>query len=254
MKNKNYFSLLCSGNELLEGEIENTHLKYLSQKITQLNGIIRFQLCVADQPRDLLNALSWLAQESYFIVFTGGLGPTSDDHTRTILAQWLDKPLFFDEKNWVRVKNKLILKHKEILDIQKRQSFFPKDSILLDNNEGIADGFWLKTKTHELIVLPGPTQELHFVWENQVEPKLIELFKDYPKDFCVQWTLIGIPESQVADLIESLPNKEKKIQFSYQAQIGRVKVKLKSQQKEVEFIKKMNELFQPWIESYKEFE
>jgi nicotinamide-nucleotide amidase len=84
--------LINTGTELLLGSTVNTHLSWLGQQLLALGLRIGRQTAIPDG--DVIReALAETVGRADAVIVTGGLGPTSDDITREIAADWLGIPL-----------------------------------------------------------------------------------------------------------------------------------------------------------------
>ena len=100
-------SILAVGTELTTGQITNRNAAWISERLTSLGVEVVLHETVPDERNRILHALQNCEQHSQFIFVTGGLGPTSDDFTREVIAQWLKKPLLFDPETWNQVTDRL---------------------------------------------------------------------------------------------------------------------------------------------------
>ena len=94
--------LINTGTELLLGSTVNTHLSWLGQELLPLGLRIGRQVCIPDG--DVIReAVRETAGRADVVLVTGGLGPTSDDITREVTAEWLGLPLEEDAgvKAWI---------------------------------------------------------------------------------------------------------------------------------------------------------
>src|SRR5262249_15412046 len=81
-------ALLNTGTELLLGDVHDTHLAFIALEILPLGLRIEERRTVGDGPV-IADALKELFARAEIIFVTGGLGPTSDDITRDIVADLL---------------------------------------------------------------------------------------------------------------------------------------------------------------------
>ena len=94
MNNGTRIEVINTGSELLYGQVLNTHLKFLAEALFPLGLSIQKQVTVPDGPA-IRFALEDAFKTADLILITGGLGPTSDDLTRDIVAELLNLPLEF---------------------------------------------------------------------------------------------------------------------------------------------------------------
>ncbi|MFN3367448.1 MAG: molybdopterin-binding protein, partial [Exiguobacterium mexicanum] len=89
--------IIAVGSELLLGEITNTNARYLSEQLSKYGLSVLYHVVVGDNRERLKATLEEAKARSEFVIVTGGLGPTADDITKTMLADVLDRPLVRDE-------------------------------------------------------------------------------------------------------------------------------------------------------------
>lgn len=196
-------SALSIGTELTTGQILNRNGQWISQKFKELGIETSFHLVVPDDRQLILEALRFCSEHSDHIFVTGGIGPTSDDFTREVIAEWTGKPLKWDEKSWVHIHDRLVPRGIVVKEIQKQQCYFPDGSTILTNQMGTANAFFLSYEGREIFVLPGPPRELEALWQDFIAHRMIEKTKDLDPLITTSWDTIGLGESDVADRAEA---------------------------------------------------
>ena len=91
-----HIELINTGSELLLGRILNTHQQWICRRLADLGYEVARQWCVADEGRQIQDVVRESLARADLIVTTGGLGPTSDDLTRDLVAQLLERDLVLD--------------------------------------------------------------------------------------------------------------------------------------------------------------
>ena len=90
--------LIAVGTELLLGEIANTDAQTLSRELSALGINVFYHTVVGDNPQRLRAAVEIARSRADLILTTGGLGPTCDDLTKTVLAECFGKKLVFNQE------------------------------------------------------------------------------------------------------------------------------------------------------------
>ena len=85
--------LINTGSELMLGRVLNTHQQWLCGRLADLGYVVTRQVAVPDTGRDIEQAVREALARADIVIVTGGLGPTSDDLTRDLVAQLLRKEL-----------------------------------------------------------------------------------------------------------------------------------------------------------------
>ncbi len=198
-------SVLGVGTELTDGQIINRNAGWISQKTKTLGLRTGHHLSVPDDRNLIRQGLDYLEKKSEFIFVTGGLGPTTDDFTRELIAEWAEVPLVLSDEVWNFVQERLSSRGYPVQDFQKQQCYFPEGAILLPNPIGTAYGFRLKVRSKDCIVLPGPPREIEAIWNSSLLSWLESL--QLSPWLTLSWDTMGLGESQVATLVEPIIEK-----------------------------------------------
>ena len=87
--------IIAVGSELLTGGVTNTNAAFLSRLLTAAGVEVLYHTTVDDDAARLEKAVTIARGRAELLVFTGGLGPTYDDMTKTAVCAALDTPLVF---------------------------------------------------------------------------------------------------------------------------------------------------------------
>lgn len=203
--------LISVGTELLLGNIVNTHAAYLSQKCAAIGLSSYTQTVVGDNEERLKAAISTALNRSNIVILTGGLGPTKDDLTKEVTAKTLGKKLISDSKTKERIASYFVGRDdiKVVTENNWKQAEVIEGAMILDNDNGTAPGFIVKTDNNKhVILMPGPPNEMHPMFETKVIPYLKTLTEGILYSEMVK--VCGIGESQaetmILDLIENQTN------------------------------------------------
>lgn len=229
-------AILSIGSELTDGQIVNKNASWISGKLKALGLTTSVHLVVPDERKLMHEGLSFCASKADLLFVTGGLGPTSDDFTRDIVAEWAGLPLKFDETSWQHVSNRLTSRGYAVKEIQRQQCYFPEGAQILPNSEGTANAFSIDTQGKKVFVLPGPPREIEAVWKDSIIPWLKANTRDIDPYITRMWDTIGVGESDVAILTEEVL-KNVTVERGYRVHLPYVEVKLsyfKSQEKQMQ--------------------
>jgi molybdenum cofactor synthesis domain-containing protein len=218
--------LLTIGTEITCGEVVNTNAAWASRQLEELGIRVISHLSVRDQHEEMLEGLKTCTEsgDCDVLIVTGGLGPTTDDITRDVLAEWTHQPLEFDDSVWQELLESYAKRGLILREAHRQQCLFPKNSERLHNPVGTALGFYQNHKSIHCFVLPGPPRELEEMWGVDVAPRLNQLVQSTAFRWR-HWTNIGVPESEIAELVESVISG-KSIEVGYRASIPYVRTKL----------------------------
>lgn len=252
-------AILSIGTEITTGQILNTNAQWISAELLALGVPTSYQLTVPDHPFEIKAALEFLERDSTIIIVTGGLGPTADDFTRKILAEYYHRPLVWNEDNWKKVQDKLNSRHVTIRSLHRQQCEYPEGSRILSNGVGIADGFTFKVqpslnsskKLQEIYALPGPPKELIDIWKNHIEDPMRLLIPESLQWVQKIWTTKGLPESEVASLINETLGIEASSQVLYRVNTPYIEVKFLYRKKDAAIYEaygqKITPILGPWL-------
>src|SRR5690554_1198553 len=85
--------IIAIGDELLYGQIVDTNSHWISQELDLVGVKVVHRTTVGDDRESMLAAFKAAEQRADIVLITGGLGPTSDDLTKPLLAEYFDSPV-----------------------------------------------------------------------------------------------------------------------------------------------------------------
>ncbi|SHE57181.1 competence/damage-inducible protein cinA [Desulfofundulus australicus DSM 11792] len=220
--------LIFTGTELLLGEVLNTHAQYLSQQMAALGIEVILHTTVGDNWDRLAEAFEIALRRADLIVITGGLGPTSDDLTKDIVARVLGLPMLPDGQTLQLLREFVDRRGSSLSESMARQAYFPAGARVLPNPAGTAPGALLEYQGRIIILLPGPPRELKAIFEASVVPYLISLGNRGMVTRTRLLKMTGISESEVQERIGNLGGQGNP-GIAYLAKPGEVHVRISAQ-------------------------
>ncbi len=245
--------LINTGSELMLGRVLNTHQQWLCRRLADLGYVVTRQVAVADTGHDIEVATREALARADLVITTGGLGPTSDDITRDLIAQLLGRKLHEDPAIVQHIEQFFASRKRPMPASTRVQAMVPEGAIVLPNPNGTAPGLAMKVEaggwksgggaqasspsplnskpsTHSkwLIMLPGPPRELRPMFNDTVVPLLHRVLPLAGEYVCRTLRTIGIGESLVADQIGG-PLQDalaRGLDLGYCAHVGAVDVRL----------------------------
>src|SRR5215471_8740468 len=136
--------IVNTGSELMLGRVLNTHQQWLCRRLADLGHVVTRQVAVADAGDEIQQAVREALNRADLVITTGGLGPTSDDLTRELIAGMLGRKL---------VQNPEVLAHIERFFAQRGrprpqktdvETFVPEGALVFSNPTGTAPGLAMK--------------------------------------------------------------------------------------------------------------
>lgn len=164
--------IICVGTELLVGEIVNTNVKYIAEKLTDTGIDLCYQTTVGDNYKRLKECLNIALNRVDIIITTGGLGPTADDITKEVIADFFDEELIIIDDYYDAIVKKYEVKGFEVALGAKKEASVLKNSTIIKNKKGLAPGFFYEKDRKKIFVLPGPPKELEWMVDNELIPLL----------------------------------------------------------------------------------
>ena len=164
--------ILAVGTEILLGDIVNTNSQYIARELAESGVGVYYQTVVGDNPERMKRAMYEAFSRADIVITTGGLGPTADDLTKEMGAEYFGKKLILDERSLKRLKNFFNKLNKTMTDNNVKQAYVPEGSIVMYNQNGTAPGIIIEENGKILIMLPGPPKEMVPMFDEQVKPFL----------------------------------------------------------------------------------
>jgi nicotinamide-nucleotide amidase len=203
--------LINTGTELMLGAVLNSHQQWLCRQLADLGYLVSRQVAIADDSREISQALRESLSRADLVVTTGGLGPTSDDLTRDCAAQLLGRKLRENPEALAGIQAFFKLRNRPMPERTRVEALVPEGALVLPNRQGTAPGLALEinpnpfrqgTGSSWLILLPGPGRELRPMFADSVVP-LLQRSLPQPEDFvCLTLRSTGLGESVVQEKIE----------------------------------------------------
>ena len=164
--------LITTGSELLLGQVMNSHPGYLSGRLEAMGLTLARQTSVPDGREAIREVLKESWGRCDCLLVTGGLGPTSDDVTREVTAEFLGKPLEYHPEIHEKILAYFRKRNLTPPEMVKVQAMVPEGMQVLPNEHGTAPGLFWEDRGKMLVLLPGPPRELGPMFEAGVEPRL----------------------------------------------------------------------------------
>lgn len=215
--------IIAVGTELLLGNITNTNARFLSEQLASSGVNVLYQSVVGDNETRLKEVFNNALNRANLVILTGGLGPTPDDLTKETVFDALELQSEFIEAEYQKILDYFAHKGKTCPENNKKQAYFPKEAIILNNAYGTAPGCILPFEEKFVVILPGPPKELEPMFLNSVKPYLKE--KTGSIIFSRTVKLFGIGESEAAEKIADLLDGDNPTAAFY-AKTGQVEIRV----------------------------
>lgn len=198
--------IIAVGTELLLGQIVNTNAQAISLKLAELGIDVYFQTVVGDNADRLRQAIEIGRGRADLLLFTGGLGPTQDDLTKDVLADYLGRKLLIHEPSMAVIEEMFSSRGMAMVESNRRQAHMIEGSEPLHNATGLAVGNALAADGTLYVLLPGPPREMKPMLEGPAQDWLRSMLGEEMTLFSRLLKFAGIGESnleaKLLDLIE----------------------------------------------------
>jgi nicotinamide-nucleotide amidase len=204
--------IVVTGTEVLTGRVQDRNGPWLADQLLALGVELAHITICGDRPEDIQAQLRFLASEGVdLIVTSGGLGPTADDMTVAMVAQFCGRELVLDpalEQTIANILKKLMRRPQGAKDVDfdavmaanRKQAMVPAGAQIL-TPVGTAPGVVVPGKP-TVVVLPGPPRELQPMWPKAVETTAVQEAiagrTIYRQDTI---RMFGLPESGLAETL-----------------------------------------------------
>lgn len=208
--------IVITGTEVLSGIIADRNGPWLSERLRELGVELAHIAIVGDRSEDMAAALRFLASERVdLIVTSGGLGPTADDLTTAVVADFAGRAMVLDEALEQRIAAIVAplaerwpnIDRAAMAQGTRKQAYVPEGATVLEpvgtapgvvvspSGDGAANG-------PTVVVLPGPPRELQPMWAAARET---DAFRGAVRGATAYeqaiLRLTGIPESEIAETL-----------------------------------------------------
>jgi nicotinamide-nucleotide amidase len=240
--------IINTGSELMLGRVLNTHHQWLCRRLAGLGHVVTRQVAIADAAAEIQSAVREALGRADLVITTGGLGPTSDDLTRELIAELLGKKLVENAAVRAHIENFFAKRGRPRPAKTDVETFVPEGAEIFLNPTGTAPGLAMEIKSASLrkqwlVMLPGPPRELRPMFDDAVTPLLR---REFAREIFVCRTLLttGIGESRVQEFIEAdlQPLVKRGLDIGYCARPGAVDVRLTAAGAEAEKIVREGEV------------
>ena len=231
--------LLNTGTELLLGDVQDAHLPFIAREVLPLGLRIEERRTVPDSDA-IRQTLAELFPRCEILFVTGGLGPTSDDVTREMVADLLGLELRQSSQLLASLRQRLRVRGIKWTPGIVRQADVHVGAEVLSNQNGSAPGLYLRANINpeiqspHLFLLPGPPRELQPMFRAFVIPILRSMV---PDSALIERRLYKIAnkgeslvEEAIGDRVLAIPG----VELGYCARPGEVDVRIVGKEKAIE--------------------
>lgn len=201
--------VISIGTELLMGYVVDTNSSTIAKELLGMGMGIYYRQIVGDNPKRLRDSIELATKRSDIIILSGGLGPTKDDITKEVVAEFVGDEIVLDPKQLEKITSYYSERHDSLPDNMYRQAHTLRNGTTFFNEVGLACGTAYERKregrdSQYFILLPGPPFEMTHMLKHYLKPYLMEHVQNNGVIESLYMNLYGLGESRVAELLDDL--------------------------------------------------
>lgn len=233
------YSVICIGDELLIGQVTDTNSGWIARAFAPYGWEARSVKIIADDAREITEAIDYALSQTDVVLMTGGLGPTKDDITKPTLCQYFGGQMVFDPVTEANVMEVVGRRGITINEYTRLQAMVPSTCRVIQNQVGTAPIMWFERDGKVLVSMPGVPHETCTMMEREVMPQLLKYFNDGMHIEHRTLVVSGIIESALAmkldDFEAQLPEY---LHLAYLPKEGIIRLRLDGQHRDEALLKK----------------
>jgi len=196
-------AILSTGDELTTGRVVDTNSTYIADRLYSLGVEVVAILKVGDTKERLLWALEHGLELGDLVIGTGGLGPTADDLTTEVVAQYFGRALKIDDEVASGLKRRFEARGFPWTANNLKQALFPEGAEIISNPVGTAPGFRVASADKKFLVwLSGVPREMEAMMEQTVLPWVAQASGGGEEVSAQTFKIHGLTESRLDDILK----------------------------------------------------
>lgn len=149
--------VILVGTELLNGGMLDTNSLYIAEELNKYGLEMKFKITVRDFRDEIYSAIDYCKKNVDLIIISGGLGPTLDDITKGVIAEYVKKPLVVDDDELEELKEKFERAGLKFKTINVKEVEKPEGAVTFKNDVGMAPAVYID----DIVAFPGVPKELY---------------------------------------------------------------------------------------------
>lgn len=149
--------VILVGTELLNGGMLDTNSLYIAEELNKYGLEMKFKITVRDFRDEIYSAIDYCKKNVDLIIISGGLGPTLDDITKEVIAEYVKKPLVVDDDELEELKEKFERAGLKFKTLNVKEVEKPEGAVTFKNDVGMA----LAVYIDDIVAFPGVPKELY---------------------------------------------------------------------------------------------
>lgn len=197
--------ILSTGDELITGKIVDTNSAFIADRLFALGIPVAAVIKVGDDREKLRWAFGQARELGDVVIGTGGLGPTADDLTTELVAEFLNVKTQLDNGVAAAIKARFDNRAVAFTQNNLKQALFPEGAVIIPNPNGTAPGFRVDLgRGKNLLWLSGVPDEMSAMLLESVLPWIVEQNGTQSAIHEATFKIHGVSESKLDDLMTPL--------------------------------------------------
>jgi nicotinamide-nucleotide amidase len=214
------------GDELLAGHTLNTNACSMSSGLRAKGIPVTRHTVVPDEKNAIRHALDHLLDSTTHVFITGGLGPTGDDRTKSVVTEYFGGKLVFRQDVFDEIEAMFRERGRIMSPGNREQALLPDNAGLIPNAKGTAKGMIFQKAGRSYYILPGVPYEMLDMLQQSILPRLAGL--PHINTYELQINTFGLPESEIADKIaEHFPDIASRLDLGFYPSVRGITIRLK---------------------------
>ena len=138
------------GDELLIGQVVNTNASWMAEELNKRNIKVTNISVISDGADDIRLQLDRSLAEADVVLITGGLGPTKDDITKTVLCNYFGDTLVRHQPTYDQVQRFFERRGLPFTEVNQAQALVPSRCKVILNEVGTAPCMMFTVRSEEL--------------------------------------------------------------------------------------------------------
>ncbi len=196
--------IITTGDELMSGLTQDSNFRWAAEVFFSLEFNVEYHTTVGDLRGAILSAFRTAETRADVVIVTGGLGPTPDDLTVELAAEYFGASLEFNQAVFKTLEERLMKRGRTVNKSNKKQAYLPSGSVVLKNHWGTAPGFNYERDGTLFYFLPGVPIEFQSMMREYVLPDLGRRYCRRVKRCAKLIKTFGLPESELAEMLKGI--------------------------------------------------
>ena len=230
-------SVIVIGDELLIGQVTDTNSGFIARHMAPYGWEVSNVQVVSDTAEAIRQAIDRAFELTPVVLTTGGLGPTKDDITKTVLRDYFGGEMQMRQDVLDNVKEIFRRRGIALNPLTESQAIVPTSADVIQNRVGTAPIMWFEQNDRVLVAMPGVPFETQEMFTSEVFPRLRSTYNT--NTFVAHRTILveGISESALAMRLEkwetALPSH---LHLAYLPKSGLIRLRLDGHHTDEKFI------------------